>query len=673
MVLAKAIGPLFGRRGYDGTYLIGRALSGVFDLLTVWIVYRITRRLAQRRASLVAAGLMAFCVLGIQLSHFWAVDTYLTTFSAAALLGSVRIAQGRSRAGDEILTGIALGLAVACKITALALLLPLGVALLVRLGRSGSSWTREVLPAIGRGLLLIVPAAVAVRLFLPYVFLGPSPLSFRLDPRWVEDLRRISQLSKSVAGFPPALQWAGRTIFFPVENFVLWGAGVAFGVAAIAAVAWAVGAIARRRAFELVPLVAYVLFLFAYHGLTMVKSIRYFYPAYPCLAALTGALVSAMITRGGWPRTVRAFAVFLVAATLLWAARLHRDLPPPADARRGHDSGSTSTCRRASRSSTSPGTTGCRCPMPGYDPAVYAGPQALPLFDPDSREKAESLVRALNETKWVAVTSNRVYANVTRVPSVFPMSIAYYRALFDGSLGFERAADFTSYPSLGPLRIPDDRAEEQFTVYDHPRVLIFRKTARFSTEAARRLLLAAIPRTPPTMNDWERFPRSLRTVAEPVRPDHRPGLEKAPTLDPGEPAGGSLGAAIAWYLGLALVGVVAWPVVWKLFPRLGDRGFGLARIVGLVFADLRHDGGDHAAPARKRPTGGAVVPARLWPPSRRGPRGASATISRDSFGSTGARSSRASSSSPPGSCSSSGSAPSTPRSTGARSPWTSRS
>ena len=90
------------------------------------------------------------------------------------------------------------------------------------------------------------------------------------------------------------------------------------------------------------------------------------------------------------------------------------------------------------------------------------------------------MVKALSEADWVAVTSSRVYMNVTRVPSVFPMSIAYYRALFDGRLGFERAADFTSYPSLGPLRFPDDRAEEQFTVYDHPRVLLFRKTPAFS-------------------------------------------------------------------------------------------------------------------------------------------------------------------------------------------------
>ena len=74
MVLAKAVASARGRKGYDETYLIGRALSGVFDLLTVWLVYRITRRFTQRRAALLAAGLSAFCALGIQLSHFWAVD-----------------------------------------------------------------------------------------------------------------------------------------------------------------------------------------------------------------------------------------------------------------------------------------------------------------------------------------------------------------------------------------------------------------------------------------------------------------------------------------------------------------------------------------------------------------------------------------------------------------------
>ncbi|HEY1435856.1 MAG TPA: DUF2298 domain-containing protein, partial [Thermoanaerobaculia bacterium] len=400
----------------------------------------------------------------------------------------------------------------------------------------------------------------------------------------MDDLRRISQLSRSVAGFPPALQWAGRTILFPIENFVLWGAGVAFGLAALAALAWSAAAIVRRRAFDLAPLVLYIVFLFAYHGLTMVKSIRYFYPAYPCLAVLTGALFSALAARSAWPRLARAAAIVVVGATFAWAlafTAIYRRPQSRVEATRWIYSHVPARKHIVNES----WDDGLPLPMPGFDPGSYAGPPALPLFDPDSREKAALIVRALSDADWVSVTSNRVYSNVTRVPSVFPMSIAYYRALFDGSLGFERAADFTSYPSLGPLRIPDDAAEEQFTVYDHPRVLLFRKTPRFTPDAARRLLLEAIPQTPPTMNDWEKWPRALRRVSAPVRPDRlaEPNVS-APSVEPAESAGSSLVAAAAWYLALALVGLLALPLVWALFPRLSDRGFGFARILGLIFA-----------------------------------------------------------------------------------------
>ena len=301
----------------------------------------------------------------------------------------------------------------------------------------------------------------------------------------MEDLKRISQLSQSVAGFPPALQWAGRTIFFPIENFVLWGAGVFFGISAIFAAVWTVSAIVRRRALDLAPIFFYVLFLFGYHGFTMVKSVRYFYPAYPGLAVLTGVLFSSLLTSSGAPRLWRAAAVGVLGGTFLWALAFTHIYRSPQTRVAATDWIYTHIPARKTIVNES-WDDGLPLPKPGYDPGSYAGPPAMPLFDPDSPQKAEIVVKALTEADWVAVTSNRVYANVTRVPSVFPMSIAYYRALFDGSLGFERAADFTSYPSLGPLRISDDRAEEQFTVYDHPRVLLFRKTAKFSPGASAR-------------------------------------------------------------------------------------------------------------------------------------------------------------------------------------------
>ncbi len=472
---------------------------------------------------------------------------------------------------------MAIGLAAACKITALALFAPVGVAFLVRaLGRNRSF--ASVLRSLPRALLLFAAAAATVRIFLPHVFLGPSALSFRLDPRWIDDLRRLTALSSSVAGFPPALQWAGRTIVYPVENFVLWGAGVAFGLCAIGAFLWSFAAILRRRQWALLPLTVHVLFLFAYHGLTLVKSIRYFYPAYPALAVLTGVAFSSWMSRARLPRVARAAAVAVLGATFLWAIAF------TSIYRRPH------TRVEATRwiyAHVPPGSAfanetwddGQPMPMPGHDPGRYAGP-AIPLFDPDSAQKVEILVKALSEADWVAVTSGRVYMNVTRVPSVFPMSIAYYRALFDGRLGFERAADFTSYPSLGPLRFPDDRAEEQFTVYDHPRVLLFRKTPAYSAAKTRALLTSAIPQTPPTMHDWEKWPRGLRRVSAPVRPDPRAEAETASFAEP--EGGSSVAAAVLWYLALAGIGLLAAPLAFAAFPRFSDRGFGFARLLGLV-------------------------------------------------------------------------------------------
>jgi hypothetical protein len=52
----------------------------------------------------------------------------------------------------------------------------------------------------------------------------------------------------------------------------------------------------------------------------------------------------------------------------------------------------------------------------------------------------------------------------------------FYRELFAGRLGFVRAKEFTSYPQLFGVELRDGSAEEAFWVYDHPRVMIFRRS-----------------------------------------------------------------------------------------------------------------------------------------------------------------------------------------------------
>src|SRR5215471_36067 len=591
MFLSRALGRLFHRTGYDGTYRVGRALSGVFDVVTIWLVYLITRRFSRRETALVAAGLFAFCPLSIQLSHFWAVDTFLTAFTAAALLGCVRHALGRSGWVGDAATGLAIGLAVACKITALALMGPAGLAVLARQWSAGVSRDpREILRALGRAAARLavigVVTVAAVRVGLPYAFLGPSPFSLRLDPRWLSDIKRLTALASSFSSFPPAFQWADRGLLFPIKNFVLWGASPFFGLAALAGIPWAVVAVIRRRTWGFVPILAHEIFLLVYHGLELAKAMRYWYPAYPGLAVTAALGLRALARRfegrrGLLPRLARSAPAVVLVGTLLGGFAFSRIYTRPVTRVAASDwiFQHLAPAKFAGES----WDDGLPMGRPGNDGGLYRGP-VLPLFDPDSAQKAENLLNALGEADWIAVTSNRVWANVTRIPDVFPMSIAYYRALFQGRLGFERAADFVSYPTLGPLQFSDDTAEEQFTVYDHPRVLLFRKTKEYSRDRARQILFAALPKTPPSIADWERWPRSQRHVTAPVLPGRNPTVEKLPQTTEVETPVHSIGAALLFYLACLAAGLFTLPLAWTLFPKLQDHGAGVARILGLVGA-----------------------------------------------------------------------------------------
>ena len=87
------------------------------------------------------------------------------------------------------------------------------------------------------------------------------------------------------------------------------------------------------------------------------------------------------------------------------------------------------------------------------------------------------------------------------------MTMAYYQALFDGSLGFKLIGQYQRPIKIGPFYISDLAgtvtteipelpvvnlsswaAEEAFSIYDHPPVWIFEKTPEFSEEKLRNFL-----------------------------------------------------------------------------------------------------------------------------------------------------------------------------------------
>jgi 4-amino-4-deoxy-L-arabinose transferase-like glycosyltransferase len=76
---ATAIGGIIQRPlGYAELLLLGRLLSALAGTLTVLVLYGLARRVYDRETGLLAAALLATCVLHLQHSRFMTTDVWLT-------------------------------------------------------------------------------------------------------------------------------------------------------------------------------------------------------------------------------------------------------------------------------------------------------------------------------------------------------------------------------------------------------------------------------------------------------------------------------------------------------------------------------------------------------------------------------------------------------------------
>ncbi len=577
----KLVGRLSGTDGYDRIHLTGRRASGVLETLLIVMVFLLARALYRdERTALLAAVLMALAVLPIQHAHFFVTDSWATFWITAALVMLVQ-AQRRGRTRDYAAAGALFGLAMAGKLS-VAGFVPLAVAVALWRGALGRrrgdpyAW----LSSFGKLVACGLASALVFRLAAPDAFAGwIAPAG-----RWLNNLAEASRLASGAVDFPPGHQWTDRTPFwFPWKNMVLWGMGPLLGLAAWAGWLGAAWAWLRRgRAAHLIP-VCWVLIQFAWQGGQWVKAMRYQLPIYPALVVLAAWGLVAL-----WDATRRQRARRLAAATLiiavaggslLWAVaftRIYREPHSRVSASRWLLQNIPEGAAIANEhwDDSLPLRVDGQDPFGGRYNAVE-----MQWYGEDTPEKLEQALDWLDQADVIVLSSNRLSDSIARLPMRYPMTLRYYEALFSGELGFEPAAEFTSYPGLGRLSFPDQSAEEAFTVYDHPRVRIFRKTPAFDIARARALLGDVA---------WERIqqltPRQATRAPNGLwlSPERRACESALPTWDELFPADGFARRhpVLVWISLLALLGIAGWPYLFAVTGWLPDRGWGLARPAG---------------------------------------------------------------------------------------------
>lgn len=238
-----------GQTACDALAVAGRLTIALLDTLTILLLYLLGTRLIGHAGGLLSAAGYAVTAQAIQLSHFFAMDPASTTFVVlAVLLGMTMLDTQRLR--PAVLTGIACGLAIASKFSALPILAAPAVAALLFVWRARITRRHE-----GRSLGARVPlralalmvtawsvAGLTVFITSPYVILDWANFSRAV-------LVEQGMMVRGVADYPFTRQYRDTLPYlYFIQQQLQWGLGWPLGLVALAGTGYALARLIRTLA-----------------------------------------------------------------------------------------------------------------------------------------------------------------------------------------------------------------------------------------------------------------------------------------------------------------------------------------------------------------------------------------------------------------------------------------
>lgn len=497
ILLIKIIGHIFNINDYSNIHFVGRILSAISDSLNVFSLYFLAKLLfPKNKQNLLFLPSLFYCftVLPLQLSHFFAVDTFLTFFILLTFVLLVFWLK-TNKNWFLFLASISFGLSMSCKIST-ALFSPIILLIFIYHLR------QEKVKTFFKGIFYIIFSFIIFRIFQPYSFVG----FLKINPDFLNSLIYLKSilLNRNVF-YPPEIQWLSKTpILFPLKNIILWGLGIPFSILFLIPIKNILkikfkSIFSNFNNYIIFLSVFWIVFLIIQQGLSFTATMRYFLPIYPFICFLIVFLNLSLKKYKNFFLLAFVFNSIYCLSFLSIYARPH-------------------TRVQASQWIYQNIAYGSNVANEYWDDALplsidYSSSnlylnQNLHLYDPDTDTKWQQINSILNNTDYIFLTSNRLWSSIPTVSTRYPVTTKYYQDLFQGNSQFKKIIEFNSYPGFflpfikkciyfGPTNYPylttknkwleidecsypgiyfrDDTAEEAFSVYDHPKVIIFKK------------------------------------------------------------------------------------------------------------------------------------------------------------------------------------------------------
>jgi Dolichyl-phosphate-mannose-protein mannosyltransferase len=466
-----------------------RLISAIGSLLLLSSLYQLTHRLTANKSKNVSVGILTVLTLAIfspfliQSAHFGTTETLLMLLYSEIVRISIGIQQ-KNRSKTWGYYGLLLGLAVATKVSALQFgLIPFIVWIKLFSKKEWIVWLKN-----GCTLLLTF-------VFF-YVLASPhNVISFK---EFVGSMQyELTVGSGSYKAFYTRTFEDTVPLLFQLRRVLPYALGIGsllLGIIAFIVLSWREWSINLLRIAMLVPLLSSA-FLYTKWTRFTVLSLPL---AYVFIALMVDRYLSPI---KNWSKllSVIPLTVLMTLSVLSGAAYL---------------SVYTSEDTRIQASDwiyqhVPPGATILSETANVVDVPLYLSEQQSPTMyrftsfdfynlDTDPQLQAQ-LDAALASADYISIPSRRIFKNHTcmqpsgtEVDSLvgysinichtremdYPLINDYYRKLFTSG-SYEKVAEFTSFPtiSLFGIEIPDEQAEETWSVFDHPVIRIYKRKA----------------------------------------------------------------------------------------------------------------------------------------------------------------------------------------------------
>ena len=440
---------------YGEMLYLGRFLSVLADVGVIFLIYKIAKLLFKREnVALLSSFFYSVAFFPIQNSHFFIVDTFLNLFLILLLYYSLLYFKKPDK-NKLIILSIIFAACMTTKFTAVIFAPLLAFVIFYK--------SKKKLLNL---FLFTSSFLLFTFLFMPYMFLEMG--------NFLKDVSLQLELNNNPYIFPYTLQYVGTTPYlYYLKNIFFFGFGPVISVLSIIGGIYFFKDLSEKKV-QLKPLkiifFAFFIFYFIVIGNSSVKFMRYMLPVYPFLVIL--AAYNALKPKKLHLRGVIIMACLAVIWTFLFLNIYTKE----------------HTRTTASKWIVENIPNGATLAVEHWDDRlpIFNGEnykfEELQLYNqPDNEEKWFDIKNILERSDYIIIASNRLYVPIQTLASCekfdvcFPITSFYYQRLFAGELDFKKVAEFTSYPNIYGFEFKDDWADESFTVYDHPKVMIFKK------------------------------------------------------------------------------------------------------------------------------------------------------------------------------------------------------